>query len=598
MEGAIRDEDERMDSGRRLYGASRSGNGRLFGELLVAKGLLTREELAETLSVQEKEGGRLGEVLLRLNMLNDAEITSALAEHLHLRYVSLENLEKIDLELARSLPESIAKRFCLVATGEEDGRIVVAMADPLDVIALDTVTLKMRRVIEPAISSPREIRRAIGLIYHGSDIEEQQLRDLVEIEVGDDIGQDDVTLEELNEPDISTEVAATKPPVIRFVDLMLSQAVKSRASDVHIEPQENSMVVRMRIDGVLREMVAPAKKMRAAVVARIKILSQMDIAERRLPQDGRFKIKASGRSIDVRVSTIPTIYGEKVVMRILDSAAVRHDLDQLGFGERELKEFKEMLSRPHGIIIVTGPTGSGKSTTLYSALNYLKDPRKNITTVEDPVEYRLSGINQIQVKPGIQLDFARCLRAILRQDPDIILIGEVRDKETVEIAIKASLTGHLVLTTFHTNDAPSAISRLVYMGIERYLLASSLNMVVAQRLLRKVCEQCKEPVSLNEEVLRRLRIDPEKARDAVFYRGKGCSACGNTGYYGRMPVFEFLLVDNEMAERIVAGQSEAELRAASRQKGYGGLLDSGVGKLLAGLTTAEEVLSVTFTEKG
>jgi len=598
MEGAIRDEDERMDSGRRLYGASRSGNGRLFGELLVAKGLLTREELAETLSVQEKEGGRLGEVLLRLNMLNDAEITSALAEHLHLRYVSLENLEKIDLELARSLPESIAKRFCLVATGEEDGRIVVAMADPLDVIALDTVTLKMRRVIEPAISSPREIRRAIGLIYHGSDIEEQQLRDLVEIEVGDDIGQDDVTLEELNEPDISTEVAATKPPVIRFVDLMLSQAVKSRASDVHIEPQENSMVVRMRIDGVLREMVAPAKKMRAAVVARIKILSQMDIAERRLPQDGRFKIKASGRSIDVRVSTIPTIYGEKVVMRILDSAAVRHDLDQLGFGERELKEFKEMLSRPHGIIIVTGPTGSGKSTTLYSALNYLKDPRKNITTVEDPVEYRLSGINQIQVKPGIQLDFARCLRAILRQDPDIILIGEVRDKETVEIAIKASLTGHLVLTTFHTNDAPSAISRLAYMGIERYLLASSLNMVVAQRLLRKVCEQCKEPVSLNEEVLRRLRIDPEKARDAVFYRGKGCSACGNTGYYGRMPVFEFLLVDNEMAERIVAGQSEAELRAASRQKGYGGLLDSGVGKLLAGLTTAEEVLSVTFTEKG
>jgi len=598
MDSAVQGEGERMDSAQIIPDFSDPGANRLFGELLVSKGLLTQEELADGLNAQRQEGGRLGEILLRLNLLADTDITHALAEHLSMEYISLEDINKVDMNVARSLPESIAKRFCLVALGEDDSKIFIAMADPLDVIAMDTVTLKMKRQVQAAISSPREIRRAIGLIYHGSDIEEQQLRDLVEIEVGLDVESGDAFLEDINEPDISGEAGATKAPVIRFVDLLLSQAVKSRASDIHIEPQETSTVVRMRIDGVLRNMVPPAKRMQAAIIARIKILSQMDIAERRLPQDGRFKIKASGRAIDVRVSVIPTIYGEKVVMRILDTAGVNHDVDQLGFEADALKEFKNMLSRPHGIIIVTGPTGSGKSTTLYSALNYLKDPTKNITTVEDPVEYRLGGINQIQVKPEIELDFARCLRAILRQDPDIVLIGEIRDKETVEIAIKASLTGHLVLSTFHTNDAPSAISRLAYMGIERYLLASSLNMVIAQRLVRRICNRCKEPTNLSEEVLRSLRIGPEQAKDAVFYHGKGCKACGGSGYLGRLPVFEFLLVDNDMAAMIVAGRSEAELRAASRKKGHGGLLDSGVSKMLQGLTTAEEVLSVTFAEKG
>ncbi len=588
-----------MDSPQGSREFTDAGTNRLFGELLVSKGLLTQEELGEVLDAQKQQGGRLGEILLRMNFLGDVDVAHALAEHLSMDYVSLEDINTIDVSIARSLPESIAKRFCLVAFGTDNGKTLVAMADPLDVIAIDTVTLKMKRQVKALISSPREIRRAIGLIYHGSDIEEQQLRDLVEIEVGPDISDGDALLEDISEqPDITGEADASKAPVIRFVDLLLSQAVKSRASDIHIEPQETSTVVRMRIDGVLRNMVPPAKKMQAAVTARIKILSQMDIAERRLPQDGRFKIKASGRDIDVRVSVIPTIYGEKVVMRILDAAAVNHNVDQLGFEPEALKEFKTMLARPHGIIIVTGPTGSGKSTTLYSALNYLKDPTKNITTVEDPVEYRLGGINQIQVKPEIDLDFALCLRAILRQDPDIILIGEIRDKETVEIAIKASLTGHLVLSTFHTNDAPSAISRLIYMGIERYLLASSLNMVVAQRLVRKICDKCKEPVRLGEEVLKGLKIGPEQAAGAVFYHGKGCKSCGGSGYLGRLPVFEFLVVDNDLAEMIVAGRSEAQVRAASRKKGHGGLLDSGVSKMLQGLTTAEEVLSVTFAEKG
>jgi len=561
----------------------------LFGEHLVSKGLLSHRELVEALNEQREHGGRLGEVLLRLKMLSDKDVTPALAEHLSMEYIRFDDVAKIDMNIGRMLPENIAKRFCFVAIGEIDGKVIVAMADPLNVIAIDTITLKIRRQIKVVLSSPQEIRKAIEIIYHGVDVEEQDLRDLVQLEAGDG------SLEAEVEEDVS-EAAATKAPVIRFVDLLLSQAVKSRASDIHIEPQEHSMSIRMRIDGILRDMVPPARNMQPAVVARIKILSEMDIAERRLPQDGRFKVKTSGRDIDVRVSVIPTIYGEKVVMRILDASAVNHDLNHLGFEPELLEELKGMLSQPHGIIVVTGPTGSGKSTTLYSALNYLKDPTKNITTVEDPVEYRLAGINQIQIKPEIALTFAKCLRAILRQDPDIILIGEIRDKETVEIAIKASLTGHLVLSTFHTNDAPSAISRFIYMGIEPYLLASTLNLIVAQRLVRKICDRCKEPASLNKQVLKSLKLEGAAAKEATFYHGRGCTACGGTGYLGRLPIFEFLVIDNEIRQKVTAGADESQLRATSRQKGYGGLLESGVNKALQGLTTAEEVLRVAYTE--
>jgi len=567
----------------------------LFGELLIAKGLLSRRELIEALNEQRENGGRLGEVLLRLKMLKDEQITSSLAEHLAMDYIHFDDITRINMNVARMLPESIAKRFCLVAIGELDDQVIIAMADPLNVVAIDTVTLKIKRRIKVVISSPQEIRRVIEVIYHGSDVEEQQLRDLVELEVNSDLGREDALAEKILEGQESSEAEATKAPVIRFVDLLLSQAAKSRASDIHIEPQEKSMIIRMRIDGVLRDMVPPARRMQSAVITRIKILSNMDIAERRLPQDGRFKIKTSGRSIDVRVSAIPTIYGEKIVMRILDATAVNHDINQLGFEPELLKQFKTILSQPHGIIVVTGPTGSGKSTTLYSVLNYLKDPTKNITTVEDPVEYRLAGINQIQVKPEIELDFAKCLRSILRQDPDIILIGEIRDKETVEIAIKASMTGHLVLSTFHTNDAPSAISRFVYMGIEPYLLASTLNLVVAQRLVRRICDRCREPVKLEEEVLKRLKISPEQAKDTVFYHGKGCNNCSETGYLGRLPVFEFLIVDEDIKQKIITGVSEAEIRAASRAKGYGGLLESGIIAMKKGQTTADEVMRVAFT---
>jgi type IV pilus assembly protein PilB len=469
------------------------------------------------------------------------------------------------------------------------------MSDPLDVIAIDTVAVKLKRPIKTVLASSSEVLRAIEYLYHGTDVEEQQLRDIVELEISSD--EDDI-LENALDTDLSATAEAEDAPVIRFVDLMLSQAIKSRASDIHIEPQEKSMSIRMRIDGMLTDMVPPARKMQGAVIARIKILSEMDISDRRLPQDGRFRIKrGQGKGdIDVRVSSLPTIYGEKIVMRILDKGAVNHDLNTLGLEPSLLDQFKATLGQPHGIIIVTGPTGSGKSTTLYSALNELRDPHKNISTVEDPVEYRLGGINQTQIKPSIGLSFASCLRTLLRQDPDIILIGEIRDKETMEIAIKASLTGHLVLSTFHTNDAPSALSRLVYMGLEPYLLASSLNLILAQRLVRRICEKCKTPIEPTEGQIRQLQLTSEQTASGTFYEGKGCSECDGSGYRGRVPIFEFLVMDSDIREAIAAGARETQIRTMAREKGYGGLLSSGITRILDGRTTIEEILRVTYAD--
>ncbi|MBN1125862.1 MAG: Flp pilus assembly complex ATPase component TadA [Sedimentisphaerales bacterium] len=563
--------------------------GALFGDWLVANQRLSPEKLHAALVEQAKTGGRLGEVLVRLETLTEREVTTALGEYLRIETIAIEDVSTINIPIARQIPETIATRFCLVAIGEDQGKVLVAIADPLNVVAIDTITVKLKRPVRTMLATARDIQRAIEVIYHGTDVQEQKLRDLVELEIS--------TEEDEEEFEQTSSIAeAEDAPVIRFVDLLLSHAVKSRASDIHIEPQEKSTSIRMRVDGMLQDMVPPARKMQSAVVARIKILSEMNIAERRLPQDGRFKIKTASRDIDVRVSTLPTIYGEKVVMRILDAGAVEHNLDKMGFEPHLLDQFKNILKQPHGIIIVTGPTGSGKSTTLYSALNYLRDPKKNITTVEDPVEYRLGGINQTQIKSEIELTFASCLRAILRQDPDIILLGEIRDKETMEIAMKASLTGHLVLSTFHTNDAPSAISRLVYMGLEPYLLASSLNLILAQRLLRKLCEHCREPMELDEDTIRRLHIDPKEVKNTTIYQAKGCSQCNNVGYSGRVPIFEFLPIDRHMRDRIAQGAGEVDIRAMAREKGYGNLSDSGVRRVMQGLTSADEVLRVTFSE--
>ena len=567
----------------------------LFGDWLIQQGCITEEQLQFALEDQKENGGRIGQALVRLKTLPDNELTMQLADYLDFEYVSLADFSTIDKDVARSIPENIAKRFCVLAIDEQEDQVVIAMSDPLNVIAVDTVSVKLKRPIKTVLASEGEVQKAIEYVYHGTDVEEQQIRDLVELEISTD---DDDMLENALEMDTSMTAEAEEAPVIRFVDLMLSQAIKSRASDIHVEPQDKTMSIRMRIDGMLTEMVPPARKMQAAVLARIKILSEMDIAERRLPQDGRFKIKR-GRGkedIDVRVSALPTIYGEKIVMRILDKGAVNHDLNTLGLEPKLLTEFKATLNQPHGIVIVTGPTGSGKSTTLYSSLNELRDPRKNISTVEDPVEYRLSGINQTQIKPLIGLSFASCLRTLLRQDPDIILIGEIRDKETMEIAIKASLTGHLVLSTFHTNDAPSALSRLVYMGLEPYLLASSLNMILAQRLVRKICDKCKEPVELSDAQIQRLQLSPEQVASATFSQGKGCTECDGSGYRGRLPIFEFLTMDQDIREAIANGARETQIRTMAREKGYGGLLVSGAARVADGRTTAEEILRVTYAD--
>ncbi|MHC5059519.1 MAG: GspE/PulE family protein [Planctomycetota bacterium] len=565
-----------------------------FGEWLVSKNNLTHRQLCEVLNEQQQHGGRLGEVLRRLKVLDDDVVTSSLAQYLGFEYMSLRNPAEIEVDVAREIPERISKRSCLIGIKREGEHIVVAMADPLNIVAIDTIQSKTKCKVKPVISSAKNIKDAIDLIYHGSHVAEQRLRDLVELELS--TGEEEFRDEELLAADIrSEEEEASKAPVIRFVDLLLGQAVKRKASDVHLEPQEKTMIVRMRIDGILRETVPPPRKMQTAVVTRVKLLSGMNIAERRLPQDGRFKIRAPGRDIDVRTSALPTIYGEKVVMRILDKKAVSHDLDRLGFGPGFLQQFKNVLQQPYGIVIVTGPTGSGKTTTLYSALNYLKDPKKNINTVEDPVEYRLEGINQVQVRPDISLGFPSCLRTILRQDPDIILIGEIRDKDTVEIAIQASLTGHLVLSTFHTNDAAGAISRLVFMGIEPFLLVSSLSLVVAQRLVRKICDNCKEPHELTDSQIQQLRVDPERVRQNKTYHGQGCKACDGTGYLGRLPIFELLTMNDKMRQLVASGATETQIRMLAQEAGGGNLLESGVKKILEGATTAEEVLEATFS---
>lgn len=505
------------------------------------------------------------------------------------------DINDIDLNIARLLPEPLAKRFYAVAIREQDGQVIVAMANPLDVVAQDNIKIRLNRDIKVTICSQQEITKAIDAIYYQPDWHKQSEDDSIEYETAErppDAFQRQEDILEI----VNNETEAAKAPVVRFVDLLLKQAVENRASDIHLEPQAKSMIVRIRIDGMLQKVTPPPKELRKAVITRIKILTEMDIAEKRLPQDGRFKAKILDREIDFRVSTIPAKYGEKVVIRILDPHAVTHDIDRLGFDPDNLAQFKTILSKPNGIILVTGPTGSGKSTTLYGALNYLRSPQKNIMTIEDPIEYSLDEINQTQVKPDIGLNFARCLRATMRQDPDIILVGEIRDKETMEIAITASLTGHLVLSTFHTNDASSTISRLVFMGLERYLLAPSLKLIIAQRLLRRLCDECKKPYRPSKDLLKQLGIDNKTQADTKFFKSSGCDHCSDTGYSGRLPVFEFLVVDSDIRNALFRAASEEELREVSRSKGHASLMQNAVRRIIDGSTTPEEAFRVTTAE--
>lgn len=508
----------------------------------------------------------------------------------HIEPESSETLElsrmQIDDHVVQLIPREMARRFRLIAVAREDDVLVVAMEDPLDVIATDTVAANTGYDIRPARAERNEIQAAIEKFYGDTIDIEQTIQNIVNVEV-ESAGHQDVDEEQLS-------IEPNDAPVIRLVNLILLQAIQEGASDIHIEPREKDIAVRLRVDGVLREILPPPKRMQWAITSRIKILSGLNIAERRLPQDGSCRVKVMHRQVDIRVSILPTVFGEKVVMRLLDKGNLKTELAQLGFDERSLGMIKDAIGQPHGMVLLTGPTGSGKTTTLYSALSHINSPEKNIMTVEDPVEYELHGINQVQAKPNIGLDFAAALRSFLRQDPDVILVGEIRDLETASIAIKAAQTGHLVFSTLHTNDSTSTVDRMLNMGVEPYLLCSSLNLVIAQRLVRRICPACKEAYEPEPIIVERFKNVIGTDEDVTFYRGAGCPECANIGYKGRMALYELFPLTREVADLILQGKIGAAVRDKALEEGMKPLIVNGMEKVRDGMTTMDEVLSVAM----
>ncbi|MEI8120931.1 MAG: ATPase, T2SS/T4P/T4SS family [bacterium] len=560
-----------------------------LGKILLQKGLVTEPQILQAIARQKETGKMLGEVLAELGFVSADNLARALADQLGVPFYELKDdfrLEKAEIKL---VPEAVARRYCLIPVKKEAGLVItLVMKDPLDVEAIDTVRSLTRMEIRKAISSEERIRAVIDKFYRSDAHLERDLQDIAELPPEVVTGVD---VENRGEDD-QLMVLANDAPVVKFVNLLLMQAVRDRASDVHFEPGEKDVAVRIRVDGRLREITPPPKALYQAISTRIKILSNMDIAERRLPLDGRFKFKVNDRIIDVRVSSLPEAHGEKMVLRILDRKALIVDMKDIGLDEVMLKRFQQILQSPHGIILVTGPTGSGKTTTLYAALNYLRDPAWNIQTVEDPIEYLIPGINQMQIKPKIGLDFASALRAILRQDPDMIMIGEVRDLETAQIAMRSSLTGHLVLSTLHTNDAPSALWRMKDIGIEPYLIAATMKLVISQRLVRVICPHCKTAAPPSEEGrLFAAGILPEAA-GWTYYRGAGCPKCLNSGYRGRTTIFEFMEVTDPIKEMVVSGSNSVAMRRKAMELGMAPLAENGLRKVYNGVTTIDEVMSV------
>ncbi len=549
--------------------------------MLLARGLITTEQLAEALDEQRRTGDLLGLLLVRFGYLAEDALLQTLGDQLGLPVVSL-NDRNVDPDALSRVPDEFAMRHQLIPLrADEEARVLtVAMANPLDVHPLDDLRLVTGFEIRPALASPTEIKRAIEQYYM-----EKMIQDIS--------GQEtDLTAEET--PDIADlQKLASEALVIQLVNLIIHQAVQERASDIHVEPFERELRVRYRVDGVLRDAQTPPRRLHAAIVSRIKILAEMNIAERRLPQDGRIRLRVSGRQIDLRVSTIPSMHGESVVMRILDRQTAMLGLEELGMAADSLTRFRRLITQPYGIVLVTGPTGSGKTTSLYAALSEIYSVEKKIITVEDPVEYQLPGVTQMQMRENIGLNFATGLRHIVRQDPDIIMVGEIRDQETADIAIQAALTGHLVFSTLHTNDAPGAVSRLLDMGAEPYLVASSLLGVVAQRLVRQICQKCKAPADVDEESLNDVGITPEDVKLHPPMKGKGCDECGRTGYKYRLGVYEQMVVDDEIRQMIVNHTSSTVIRRYAVQTGgMRTLMGDGRIKILNGVTTVDEVLRV------
>ncbi|MFH1853984.1 MAG: type II secretion system ATPase GspE [Candidatus Omnitrophota bacterium] len=559
-----------------------------LGQILLNEKIITKEELDKALDVQKKEGVKLGEVLVNIGLVSEKDIVIAIAKQLSIPYASYSKglLKPAEgQELSKIVHEEYARRYLLLPISKHLNSLTVAFMDPLDLIAIDNLKHMTGCEINPIIATKSDLQRAINEFYGKEDLLKDAISDSYELEefkAEKSSEDDDLSLDEL----ISR---AEEAPIVKLVDLLLMQAIKDRASDIHIEPFKNKINIRYRIDGVLYEIPPPAKHLLPALVSRIKILSNLDIAERRLPQDGSFLVKVDKKGIDIRVSSVPTIYGEKVVMRILDKSATPLDLGELGFEAQELESFRKAIFSPHGLILTTGPTGSGKTTTLYAALNELRSPHKNISTVEDPVEYKLDGINQVQIKPRIGLTFANALRSFLRQDPDIIMVGEIRDLETAQISIRASLTGHLVLSTLHTNDAPSAISRLIDIGIEPYLISSSLILVAAQRLVRRLCPECKEAYETTPQIMNDFKIKQE-----LLYKPKGCDYCSHTGYRGRIAIYEIIIISDKLRELTSKGAGLGDIKKVVRDMGVKSLTQAGIKKVEEGVTSLEEALSITI----
>jgi type IV pilus assembly protein PilB len=554
---------------------------RQLHELLLARKLITEDQLQEARRIAAEKNHALGRVLIEQGLVTEGSLFSILAELLNLSFVDLSD-HKIDQSAVSLVPEAVSRRHNLIPIAFDGSRLVVAMADPANVVAIDDIRAMTKRDVRQVVATKADVLNAINRYYRLDSAAET----LVE----------EATAERDKEHDLEAELqsaGADDAPIIKLVNLLITQAVNDRASDIHIEPEANGVRVRYRIDGVLHEVMNPPKAVQAGIASRLKIMADINIAERRKPQDGRIGLTVQGKQIDIRVATLPTVFGEKIVMRILDKSSVLLHLGDLGFSAHNYQRFQESYRKPYGEILVTGPTGSGKSTTLYATLNILNRPEVNIITVEDPVEYRLAGINQIQTNPKAGLTFASALRSILRSDPDIVLIGEIRDQETAQISTEAALTGHLVLSTLHTNDAPSAMTRLVEMGIEPYLAGSALDCVLAQRLARKLCARCKEPYMPTEKELTTAQVRFDAAEDLPkLYRAAGCTACGNTGYKGRLALHEVMPVTEEIERLTVENASSDTIKKVAIDQGMRTLREDGMEKVLLGNTSIEEVLRV------
>ncbi len=562
---------------------------KLIGQVFLERGLIDEEELRTALNLQAESKEKLGKLLVDLGYVSERDCLAVVSEHLGIPTVTTSDFPPVPV-LENALTFRFMKQCKFVPVSLRNDVLTLAMTDPLDTATLDSVRQATGYEVKGALGAENEIMDVLERLYGSA------ATTLGRIIEGIDEGNLENLAEEIEDIEQLKDLAS-EAPVIRLVNLLISKAIESRASDIHIEPFEKDLKIRYRIDGILHDVESPPKKLKAALISRVKIMSKLNIAERRLPQDGRIKLKVLGKDIDLRVSTLPTLYGESVVMRILDKSNTNlYDVRRLGFPEDSLREFEAMIRRPHGIFLVTGPTGSGKTTTLYSALTTINLPDKKIITIEDPIEYQIDGVNQIHVNPQIGLTFAAGLRHIVRQDPDVIMVGEIRDLETAEIAIRAALTGHLVFSTLHTNDAPSAITRLIDMGVEPFLITASVNLVLAQRLARRICPECKRTVPFEQDALRDMGLSPEQAASAQIYKGAGCPNCNNTGYRGRIALYEVMRFTDELKEMVLGGASGAELKAAAIRGGMCTLRMSGIKKVIEGVTTPEEVLRVTMAD--